>query len=114
MGYNFVQNPPKDSMFTKAPVLLNGLLISQRLPALDMSRPVESLTKIVNKGIKLFTTWKLDIAPYVNTVSNTLTQLYEKQAKGNKFSSFSTKEKTRLLARIMDEELVGPLQTVWT
>jgi len=112
-GYDFIQNPPKDSMLTKAPVILNGLLISQRLPALDMTRPVDSVTMIVNKGIKLFTTWKLDIAPYVKTVTNVLTQVYEKQAKGNKFSALSTREKKALLARIMEEELVGPLQTVW-
>jgi len=113
MGYDFVINPPKDSMFAKVPVLINGILISQRLPALDMTRPVDSLTKIANKGITLFTTWKLDITPYVQTVEATCNQIYQKQAKGNKFSSLSTKEKKVLLARILDDELVGPTEVIW-
>jgi hypothetical protein len=114
MAYDFVQNPPKDSMFTRAPVILNGLLISQRLPALDMKNPVESLTKLTNKCIALFTTWKLDVTPHVTAIADTLTQVYEKQARGNTFSSLSDKEKKSVLARVMDEELVVPVQTVWS
>lgn len=113
-GYHFVENPPKDSMFTKVPVILNGFLISQRLPALDLKNPVDSLTKIANKCIALFTTWKLDLTPHVHTVTDTLTQVYQKQAKGNKFASLSAREKKSLLARIMDEELVAPVQVVWS
>jgi len=114
MGYTFLHNPPQDSMMAKVPVLLNGLLISQRLPALDMKKPVESLTKIANKAIALFTTWKLDITPHVKTVQGTLTQVYEKQAKGNKFASLSAKEQKSLVARILEEEIVDPVQAVWS
>ena len=61
MAYDFVINPPKDSMMSKvttssksfesnishqAPVLINGLLVSQRLPTIDMKNPVDSLTKV--------------------------------------------------------------------
>jgi len=113
-AYHFVENPPKDSMFTKVPVILNGFLISQRLPALDLKNPVDSITKIANKCIALFTTWKLDLTPHVKAVSETLTQVYQKQAKGNKFASLSAREKRSLLARIMDEELVAPVQVVWS
>jgi len=114
LGHDFLLNPPKDSMFSKVPIILNGFLISQRLPAFDMSNPIDSLTKLANKCIALFTTWKLDITPHVKTVQDTLTQVYQKQAKGNKFSSLSRKEKKSLLARIMDEELMGPVQVVWS
>ena len=92
---------------TKVPVVLNGLLVSQRLPTIDMKNPVDSLTKvqscstlssshsfhppiqpfltecihlqIANKAIKLFTTWKLDLTPHVKEVKETLAQIYEKQ-----------------------------------
>merc|ERR1719285_1261071 len=86
MAYDFVINPPKDSMMSKVPVLINGLLVSQRLPTIDMKNPVDSLTKIANKAIKLFTTWKLDLTPHVKEIRETLTKIYEKQAKGNKFT----------------------------
>ena len=124
MAYDFVINPPKDSMMSKvttsskssefnifhqAPVLINGLLVSQRLPTIDMKNPVDSLTKvelwtkpvfsniymltcsisydmnanpqIANKAIKLFTTWKLDLTPHVKEIRETLTKIYEKQVK---------------------------------
>lgn len=112
-GYDFVVNPPKDSMISKVPVVLNGLLVSQRLPTIDMKNPVDSLTKIANKAIKLFTTWKLDLTPHVKEVKETLAQIYEKQAKGNKFEKLSAKEKRTLLARILEEEFVNPIQVVW-
>ena len=94
---------------TKVPVVLNGLLVSQRLPTIDMKNPVDSITKvqscstlsfchpspppffwtqciqlnlhtqIANKAIKLFTTWKLDLTPHVKEVKETLAQIYEKQ-----------------------------------
>ena len=145
------------------PVVLNGLLVSQRLPTIDMKNPVDSLTKvtlntitlphltllpvffhsslhfqIANKAIKLFTTWKLDLTPYVKDVKETLGQIYEKQvlpnfmfcmrfsftsfwrrhnkytfqAKGNKFEKLSGKEKRTLLARILEEEFVNPIQVI--
>jgi len=112
-AYDLAINPPKDSMLSKVPVVLNGLLVSQRLPTIDMKNPVDSLTKIANKAIKLFTTWKLDLTPHVKEVKETLSKIYEKQAKGNKFEKLSTKEKRTLLARILEEEFVNPIQIVW-
>ena len=97
--------------------------------------------QIANKAIKLFTTWKLDLTPHVKEVKETLAQIYEKQvnltsyvpidiclslcpsygiqnckhafqAKGNKFEKLSGKEKRTLLARILEEEFVNPIQVV--
>merc|ERR1740128_1405884 len=82
--------------------------------SLDMTKPVESLTKIVNKSLKLFTSWKVDITPHVEAVTTTLGQVYTKQARGNSFSSLSDKERKSLLARILEEELVNPVQAVWS
>lgn len=112
-GYEFVQNPPRDSMVTKLPILLNGVLVSQRLPTIDLANPVESLTKIANKAIKVFTTWKLDLRPYVASVRQTLEAVYQKQAKGNTFASLSRVERVGLVTRVLEEELVGPVQGVW-
>jgi hypothetical protein len=78
-AHDFVQSPPQDSMWAKVPVVLNGLLVSQRLPTLDLKNPVESVTKIANKAIKLFTTWKLDLRPHVTSITDTLATVYERQ-----------------------------------
>jgi len=90
-GYEFVQNPPRDSMVTKLPILINGVLVSQRLPTIDLANPVESLTKIANKAIKVFTTWRVDIRPHVAAVRETLEAVYQKQAKGNTFAELSSR-----------------------
>jgi len=112
-GYEFVQNPPRDSMVTKLPILLNGVLVSQRLPTIDLANPVESLTKIANKAIKVFTTWRVDIRPHVAAVRETLEAVYQKQAKGNTFAELSSRERRSLVARVLEEELVSPVQGVW-
>ena len=37
--------------FNQVPVVLNGLLVSQRLPTIDMKNPVDSLTKVFTFSI---------------------------------------------------------------
>jgi len=114
-GYDFVQNIPKDGMLAQAPLFINGLLISYRLPAFDSRAPLDSITKIVAKSVKLYSPWKkLDITPHAKMVIDALNQAYQAQAKGNTFSKLGQEEKKALLARVMDAELISPVQTVWT
>lgn len=113
-GYDFVQTIPSNSMMAQAPLLINGFLMSYRLPAFDTRSPLDSITKILAKSIKLYSPWKkLDITPHAKLVTEALTQAYQKQAKGNNFSALGSEEKKALLARVMDTELVSPVQTVW-
>jgi len=112
-AYEAVMNPPRGSMMAKAPILLNGFLISYRIPAFDSKKPTESLTAIVNKCIKLFTTWKLDVSPYMETASTTIQGAFQKQMKGNKFGDLDYDQKKALISRSLDTELMQPLQTVW-
>ena len=112
-GYDFFQNIPSNSMFAQAPLLVNGLLISYRLPAFDTRSPLDSITKILAKSIKLYSPWKkLDITPHAKMVTDSLTQAYQTQAKGNKFSKLGHEEKKALIARVLDAEIVSPVQTV--
>ena len=48
-AYEFFENPPKGSTLARAPMLLNGFLISNRIPAFDTSNPVESVVQMLNK-----------------------------------------------------------------
>ncbi len=48
-AYEFFENPPKGSTLARAPVLLNGFLIANRLPAFDTTKPVESAIQLLNK-----------------------------------------------------------------
>jgi len=114
IAYEFVTNPPKDSMLSKAPILINGFLISNRIPAFDSKKPVESLTKIVNKCIRLFTTWKLDVTPYAKVIKDAVSQAIKTQAGDNSLSSLKFHEKKSLISRMLDTELMTPVQTVWS
>jgi len=110
MGYDFVASPPKDSMVAKAPMILNGFLISNRIPTFDSKNPEESLTKIINKCIKLFTTWKLDVTPWVKLVKSEFMKAFERQAGGN---AWLPQQKAGLISRLIDQELVSPVQEAW-
>jgi len=102
-------------MLAQAPLLINGFLMSYRLPAFDSRSPMDSITKIAAKSIKLYSPWKkLDITPHAKLVTEALTQAYQKQAKGNTFSKLGSEHKKALIARVLDSELVSPVQTVST
>jgi len=113
-AYYFYQSIPSNSMISQAPLLINGLLVSYRLPAFSTRNPIESLINILAKSIKLYSPWKkLDIAPHAKLVTTALTQAYQTQAKGNTFAKLGAEEKQALIARLLDAELVSPIQTVW-
>jgi len=112
-AYEAVQNPPKGSILAKAPLLINGFLISYRIPTFDYSRPTQSIIAIANKCIKMFTTWKLDVKPYVESLSNAAQDMINQQLKGNKFSDLTFDQQKTFISRTMDKELVEPVHTVW-
>eukprot|EP00092_Neocalanus_flemingeri_P023421 GFUD01025393.1.p1 GENE.GFUD01025393.1~~GFUD01025393.1.p1 ORF type:complete len:575 (+),score=189.06 GFUD01025393.1:233-1957(+) len=111
--YNFIQNPPRDSVVSQLPLMINGFLISYRIPAYDSRTPTKSVIAILNKCVRLFTTWKLDTTSLVNQVHQALTESLEKQLKGRKFDKLDSEEKKALISLMIDSELVSPVQTVW-
>jgi len=112
-GYDLVLSPPSDSVLAQLPLMINGFLISYRIPAFDSKTPTKSLIAILNKCVRLFTVWKLDTTPYVNQAYQALAETLEKQLKGKTFSKLSSQEKKSLLSKMIDSELISPVQTVW-
>ena len=100
-------------MLGQASFMVNGLLVANKLPGYNTRKPVESLTKIADKAWKLYSPLKdVDIAPHIETVSQALTQAYQAQSHGNSFNKLSSKEKQSLISRLIDAELVSPIQAV--
>jgi hypothetical protein len=112
-GYTFVQSPPRDSVLNQIPLMINGFLISYRIPAFDARAPLKSLTAILNKCIRLFTTYKTDTTPYVKDLEKALSQTLERQLKGIKFAKLTVSEKKSLISSMIDSEVVSPVQMVW-
>jgi len=112
-GYNFIQNPPKDSVLNQIPLMINGFLISYRIPAFDARAPVKSLTAILNKCIRLFTTYKTDTTPYIKEAEKALKQSLDKYLNGKTFGKLSSSDKKSLISSMIDSELVSPVQRVW-
>jgi len=114
-GYDFYQNIPSNSIMGQASLMVNGLLVANKLPGYNSRKPVESLTKIAVKAWKLYSPVKdVDIAPHIETVIQALSQAYQAQSHGNSFSKLNSKEKQSLISRLIDAELISPIQAVWS
>merc|ERR1712241_421210 len=114
LGFDFFNGIEKGSVLSQVPLLVNGFLVSYKLPRFDPNNAVGSLTKIVSKAIQTYGGMKnLDIAPYIKSATEALSQAYQAQAKGNAFSKLSSAEKQALITRMLDQEVVSPLQSVW-
>ena len=68
-AYNYVQNPPKNSPINQLPIVLNGVLLTYKLPAYDSRQPAKSLSALLNKAIKVFSTYKVDTTPIINQLA---------------------------------------------
>ena len=82
---NYVQNPPKNSPINQLPIVLNGVLLTYKLPAYDSSKPAKSLSALLNKAIKVFSTYKVDTTPIVNQ----LAVVYSEVSLGNVLFHFT-------------------------
>jgi len=114
-GFDFFNGIERGSVLSQVPLLVNGFLVSYKLPRFDPKNAMGSLTKIVSKAVQTYGGMKnLDIAPYIESATEALNQAYQAQAKGNAFSKLSSTEKQALITRMLDQEVISPLQTVWT
>lgn len=112
-GYEYLSNPPKGSTMARVPILVNGFLISNGIPMFDANKKMESFIAIANKGIKLFSSVKLDVRPFVTMLCDSVSKAFSRQAKGNSLADLNTTQRVHLLTRLVDTELVEPMQAVW-
>jgi len=111
--YEYFKNPPKNSPVNQLPVILNGFLMSYHLPAYDSKAPAKSISAVLNKGIKLFSTFKFDVAPYIENSYTTVTEALGKHVRESEYRGLALEDKVRLVARVLDTELVEPVIRVW-
>ena len=114
-GLEMYESIPRDSMLGQAPLLVNGFLIANKLPGYNSKKPLESVLKIVTKAWKMYSPVKdVDIGPHIEVVTEALSQAYQAQSQGNSFTKLSSKEKKALITRMVDSEIISPVQHVWS
>jgi len=111
--YEYFKNPPKNSPVNQLPLILNGFLVSYNLPAFDSKAPAKSVAAVLNKAIKLFSTIKFDVAPYVENSYATVTEALGKHVTESQYRALDLESKVNLLASILETELVEPVLKVW-
>merc|ERR1712241_1018645 len=112
-AYNYVQNPPPNSPMNQLPIIVNGVLLSYKLPMYDSSHPSKSISGLLNKAIKLFTTYKVDTTPYVNQAASAYTETMEKYLKEKKLVGLSEKKQRLVVYEIIQSEVLVPVKKVW-
>merc|ERR1712241_525040 len=112
-AYNYVQNPPPNSPMNQLPIIVNGVLLSYKLPMYDSSHPSKSISGLLNKAIKLFTSYKVDTTPYVNQAASAYTETMEKYLKEKKLVGLSEKKQRLVVYEIIQSEVLVPVKMVW-
>jgi len=112
-GYDYVKNPPKNSPINQLPVILNGVLLSYKLPSYDPKAPAKSISAMLNKSIKLFTTFKFDTAPAIDTVYNAVTEAIGKHIDETEYKKLRMENKISLVSGLLEAEMVHPILKVW-
>ena len=46
--YDYFKNPPKNSPVNQMPIIINGFLLSYKLPAYDPKTPAKSVAAVIN------------------------------------------------------------------
>ena len=114
-GLEMYDSIPRDSVLGQAPLLVNGFLIANKLPGYNSKKPLESVLKIVTKAWKVYSpVADVDIGPHIEMISQALSQAYQSQSHGNSFTKLSSKEKKALITRMVDSEIISPVQSVWS
>ncbi|XP_040568135.1 uncharacterized protein [Lepeophtheirus salmonis] len=94
-------------------LLMNGLLLSQGIPAYNTKRPIYSLGVAVNKAIKLFTTFRFDVSPYISTIEDLFKELTE-SAQWKLFFSLDEVQRVTAIQRFIDDEVTEHIGDLWS
>ena len=117
-------NPPRNSPLHQLPVILNGVLMSYKLPgksnirifnekisvslAFDKSDPAKSVTALVNKGLKLFTSYKLDVGPFIHQTYTGVVEGVGRHVSEEEYNTLMLDQKIDLVSAIIESEVVMP------
>merc|ERR1719219_3333358 len=112
-AYNYVQNPPPNSPMNQLPIIVNGVLLSYKLPMYDSNHPSKSISGLLNKAIKLFTTYKVDTTPVINQAASAYTETMQKYLKEKKLGNLSDKKKQQVVFEMIQSEVLVPVKLVW-
>jgi hypothetical protein len=109
MGNTFVQDSLKDNMKF---AMVNGFLISNKMPVIDRRNIIKSTCQIVDRGIKLFTPWQGDFNfwPYISDFMEEFEKVYFKI---NDIKKMKEEELENVLRQFMTDNLLEPIKDAW-
>ena len=106
-------NPPKNSPINQLPIILNGVLLSYKMPSYDPKAPAKSMSAILNKSIRLISTSKIDTAPAIDTIYNAVTEAISKHIDEAEYKKLRMENKISLVSGLLEAEMVHPILKVW-
>ena len=106
-------NPPKNSPINQLPIILNGVLMSYKMPSYDPKAPAKSMSAILNKSIRLISTSKIDTAPAIDTIYNAVTEAISKHIDEAEYKKLRMENKISLVSGLLEAEMVHPILKVW-
>ena len=114
-SYDWFENIPSEGMMSQAPLLINGFLMSQKLPSYNSKKPAESIKKIVVKLWKKFGSpiKNIDMEEIFDQSFDMSQKVLQQLDSGDvDFNKLSTKEKEAFISRAIDHHIVSPVQSV--
>jgi len=112
-AHDYVMNPPKNSPINQLPIILNGVLMSYKMPSYDPKAPAKSMSAILNKSIRLISTSKIDTAPAIDTIYNAVTEAISKHIDEAEYKKLRMENKISLVSGLLEAEMVHPILKVW-
>ena len=93
--------------------LANTFLISQGLPSIKPKKITESVFNLVDKSIKSFTTFKIDLQEARDETLKQFATIEKEYVTSKEFAKLTEKEQVTLVSRFLSENLLEPLQFIW-
>jgi len=106
-GYNYLLQDESKLMFA------NVFLLTQGLPTIQPNNVVDSVLALVDKSIKVFTTYKLDMKPIRDSIQDFVKRLEKEYVKTSEFKKLDEDEQAELIARFLDESVILAAQEVF-
>jgi len=108
--WNYLNQLLKDDMKM---ALANTFLISQGLPSIKPKKITESVFNLVDKSIKSFTTFKIDLQEARDETLKQFATIEKEYVTSKEFAKLTEKEQVTLVSRFLSENLLEPLQFIW-
>merc|ERR1712001_36508 len=109
--YNYVRDLTKDDMKM---ALANTFLISYGLPSIKPRKLTASIFDLVDKSLKVFTTYKLDLQEYKDETLKQIALIEKQYITANDYAKLTEQEQITLVSRFLSENVLEPLQYIWT